>query len=158
MTINVMLTLSGTGSRVWGPQSLTRDCLCSEQGTAGRLSAGYIHKSYFYFLLFFFYFLRFLGTEIPNVEYPRLNNAEQFRLGYTRCIGLQQRFSLLLFLLDPFPSSFLYLWRGHIKQNDISLLIPPLLQAQSHYHHCRCFPHSRYCRHHCCCNRHCINL
>ena len=26
----------------------------------------------------------FLGTEIPTAEYPRLNNAQQFRLGYTR--------------------------------------------------------------------------
>ena len=28
---------------------------------------------------------RFLDTEVPEAEYPRLNNAQQFRLGYTRC-------------------------------------------------------------------------
>ena len=27
---------------------------------------------------------RFLDTEVPGEEYPRLNNAQQFRLGYTR--------------------------------------------------------------------------
>ena len=26
----------------------------------------------------------FLGTEVPAAEYPRLNNAQQFRMGYTR--------------------------------------------------------------------------